>query len=224
MKIRAWELIQLLFVTASFYVSYYFFPVMPERIATHWGVSGAANGWMPKAPGLYFMPGMSLFIFLAFFITARVNVKGRNIDGFRAAFEMFSAVILAVLLYVSCLMMAYNLDIRFNMGAALAPGFAALIFSLGKLMNESKINYLVGIRTSWTMQNEKVWDKTHKRGAVLFYAASVLVLTGTAFPDLLIFFMIIPLAVIMIYLSGYSKKIYEEEISKDDINKYLNGQ
>lgn len=224
MKVRAGELVQLLMVAAAFYIAYYFYPALPERMASHWGAGGNVNGWMPKAAAMYFMPGMSAFLFLVFFITARVSVKGRDISGFRGTFEIFAFVTLAFTLYVFCLVIAFNMKISFDMGAALAPGIAALFFSAGKLMEKSSANYFVGIRTAWTMQNEKVWDKTHKRGAKLFYAASCFILAGALFPGMLLFFMVVPLVVIPFYLADYSKKAYNDEISRDEMKKYLDGQ
>jgi uncharacterized membrane protein len=219
MKIRAGELAQLIITAATFFAAFYFHPFIPERMASHWNARGVVNGWMPKTAGMFFMPGLSVFVFLTFLVIARVKVKGKSIDDFRDVFEIFAVVVLAFMLYVSLLVIAYNMNIVFDMGTALAPGFAALIFSMGKLMDGCKTNYLVGIRTSLTLRNEKVWEKTHKMGAQLFYAASGITLFGMVFPGFLLFFMLVPMAVIPLYLAGYSKKIYNEEISQDGVNK-----
>ncbi|MDD1670967.1 MAG: DUF1648 domain-containing protein, partial [Methanomicrobiales archaeon] len=43
----------------TFALSIAAYPYLPDRIATHWGFSGEANGFMPKAEGLFIVPLIS---------------------------------------------------------------------------------------------------------------------------------------------------------------------
>ena len=49
---------------------------------------------------------------------------------------------------------------------------------LGKL----RPNHSVGIRTRWTLDNERVWDQTHRFGGKAFVLAGVLLLVLAATP------------------------------------------
>jgi len=64
------------------------------------------------------------------------------------------------------------------MGIVLAPGLFVLFYYLGILMQHSRRNWFVGIRTPWTLSSDVVWEKTHKRGGLVFKACAVLVLAG----------------------------------------------
>ena len=61
----------LFLVLISFIMSAYFFPLMPETIATHWNFAGDADGFMPKFWGLFLMPIMLVF-FVGLFWSSKV--------------------------------------------------------------------------------------------------------------------------------------------------------
>ena len=46
----------LIFVLASFLVSFYFYPLMPDMMASHWNINNVADGYMQKAVVLFLMP------------------------------------------------------------------------------------------------------------------------------------------------------------------------
>lgn len=54
-----------------------------------------------------------------------------------------------------------------------------LFLVIGNVMRKLRPNYTVGIRTPWTLANERVWDKTHRFGGLVFFIAG-LALMGAA--------------------------------------------
>lgn len=50
----------------------HFYPLMPEKMATHFGASGEANGWMPRDGFLLFYCGMCAFLMLLFLLLPRL--------------------------------------------------------------------------------------------------------------------------------------------------------
>ena len=53
---RKTNIVILLIIVLSFAVAVYFYPLMPERIASHWNASGEVNGYLSKFWGLFLMP------------------------------------------------------------------------------------------------------------------------------------------------------------------------
>ncbi|MCD6368158.1 MAG: DUF1648 domain-containing protein [Candidatus Aenigmarchaeota archaeon] len=58
------ELIVLIIIFISFAVGVYFYPQMPEQVASHWNAQGEVNGHMPMFWGIFLMPLISLGLFL----------------------------------------------------------------------------------------------------------------------------------------------------------------
>jgi uncharacterized membrane protein len=75
---------------------------------------------------------------------------------------------------------------------------AALFFFIGVLLGRAKRNYFIGIRTPWTLSNDVVWDRTHQLGARLFKLAAVLILLGIFWPNLSIYFIMVPVIVVAV--------------------------
>jgi uncharacterized membrane protein len=60
----------------------------------------------------------------------------------------------------------------------MTPAMGILFYIAGVMMSRAKRNYFIGIRTPWTLNNEEVWNKTHRLGGLLF---KILVLLFGAF-------------------------------------------
>lgn len=88
----------------------------------------------------------------------------------------------------------------------------AIMFILfGNVMGKIKHNYFVGIRTPWTLADERVWIKTHRFAAPLWVMAGFIILFVsfkggiTAFAVLIISTLIATFVPLI-----YSYKIYKE--------------
>jgi uncharacterized membrane protein len=204
MKVRIGEVVQLIEVGIFFLLAWYFSPMMPDMMASHWGMNGEVNGWMPKQVAMYVMPCMATFTFIIFMVISRLEMNGRSIAEFRSAFEFFCVVFLLFLMYVYAMIIAWGMGIRFDMGAMLSPGFAVIMYAMGELLQRSKPNYFVGIRTRATIDNPDVWEKTHKAGARMFYIGAIVALFGAVFPKLAIVFIILPFIIITVALGAYA--------------------
>jgi len=59
----------------------------------------------------------------------------------------------------------------------LAPLMAgALFLVLGNVLPRARSNWMFGIRTPWTLTNDRVWERTHRMGGVVFVIAGLLLM------------------------------------------------
>ena len=70
-------------VLLSFILSIYFYPQVPEQMATHWNSQGEVNGYMSKLWGLFFMPLMITGLVIMFLVIPRIDPRKENIAKFR---------------------------------------------------------------------------------------------------------------------------------------------
>ena len=198
-------------ILLSFGLAFYFYPSMPERMASHWGVSGAANGYSNKFLGLFLMPLISLGMFLLFWAIPKIDPLKTNIEKFRKYFDGFTVLIIVFMFYVYLLTIFWNLGSRFNLGQFMAPAFGGLMYYCGVMIEKVKRNYFIGIRTPWTLSNDNVWDKTHKIGGKFFKVAGLLAMLGLIFPDQAFFLVIIPIIFAAVFSVIYSYVEYRKE-------------
>jgi uncharacterized membrane protein len=53
-------------------------------------------------------------------------------------------------------------------------GVCLLIALMGNVMGKVRRNFFVGIRTPWTIADERVWNATHRMAAKTFFAGGLL--------------------------------------------------
>ncbi|MFA6520867.1 MAG: DUF1648 domain-containing protein [Candidatus Gracilibacteria bacterium] len=215
MKIRKSEIGFLLIVLLSFVVGFYFYPQMPESMASHWGVDGQVNGYMPKFWGVFLMPIISVIMLVFFVVLPRVDPKKENIEKFRNYFDGFVFLIFAFLFYVYAITLYWNLitpeaRASFSIIKFLVPAFAILFYYIGILISHAKSNWSIGIRTPWTMSQEDVWDKTHKLGGTLFKAAAVISLLGFVFVKYAFWFLLAPVIFVTLFIVLYSYLLFRK--------------
>jgi len=92
------------------------------------------------------------------------------------------------------------------------PAMAALFYYCGILVENAKRNWFIGIRTPWTLSNEKVWEKTHKLGGKLFKAAAIIILFGIVLKGYALLFILVPVIFVSFYLIVYSYVEYQKEV------------
>ena len=196
-------------VLAQFLVGFYLYPLMPERMAVHWGLSGEADGYGSRFMGLFFVPVISLLFFPLLLALPRLDPSG-GIERFRGGYDWFVFGFLAYMAYIYGLSLAWNLGWRFSFMRMLAPAMGALFVGIGVVLRGARLNWFVGIRTPWTLMSEEVWDRTHDVGSRLFMASGGLAALG-ALTDgwLALALMVAPVMLSAVYLVYYSQREYQ---------------
>jgi len=200
----------LLILLVSVAIGIYFYPRMPEVMASHWGINGEVNGYTSKFWGLFLVPIISTGLFLLFISIPIIDPLKQNIQKFRPYYDWFIVMILAFLFYIHMLTLLWNLGLSFNFVQVLVPAYALLIYSIGILLGKARRNWFIGIRTPWTIANEQVWNQTHKLGGRLFRIGGFVTLLGVIFPSFAFYFLLVPIIAIAILLVVYSYVEYQK--------------
>ena len=211
MKISKSEIAIIGIILIFFVVAGYFYPQMPERMASHWNASGQADVYTSKFWGLFLMPFISIGLSLLLVLIPRIDPLKANIEKFKKYYYNFVILMVLFFFYVYLLTIFWNLGIRFNMTQLLSPAIGVLFYFCGILVEKAKRNYFIGIRTPWTLSNENVWNKTHLIGGKLFKASGVIAVLGAFFPDYAILFMLIPVILLTFFTIIYSYWEYQRE-------------
>jgi len=180
-------------------------------MASHWNLKGEADGYIQKFWGLFLTPLILVGIFLLYLFIPKIDPLKKNLEKFKIYFDGFIILIAAFLFYLYFLTIFWNLGLKLNIAKSLAPALSFLFYYSGIMLKKTKRNWFVGIRTPWTLSNDKVWDKTHRIGSKLFKATALIILLGIFFEKYLLFFVLIPLLITVVIVVVYSYFEYKKE-------------
>ncbi|MDD5126596.1 MAG: DUF1648 domain-containing protein [Dehalococcoidales bacterium] len=198
-------------IIASFIIGIYYYPQMPDRMASHWDAQGNVNGYMSRFWGLFFMPFLSLGLSFLLVLLPNIDLLKKNFETLRKSYHRFLVIFFLFLFYVYLLTILWNLGARFDITQLMTPAMGLLIYCSGALIEKAKRNWFIGIRTIWTLNSDSVWEKTHRIGGKLFKAAGVIALLGIFFPKYAITLIMVPILGAAIVSVIYSFVAYRKE-------------
>src|SRR3989344_3441543 len=149
------------------------YPMLPERIATHWNATGTPDGFSSRIWGAWLMPLLLAALIGLFAVLPRIDPLKKNYPAFQGMYDIFVIAIVAFMVFVQGLTIAFNLGYAVPFSAAMLVGISLLFIVIGRLLPGLKPNWFMGIRTPWTLCSETVWEKTHAIGGKLFVVAGV---------------------------------------------------
>ncbi len=115
------ELITICLLLVMFAVSAYFYPWMPEQMATHWNGHGQVDGYMPKLPGMIMIPAILTVFIIVVIVVPRVASVWANIEGFRKLFGSLLVLMSIFMSLVQYLTIMWNLGIKINPVIVILP-------------------------------------------------------------------------------------------------------
>lgn len=197
--VSAWGLV---LVAAG--LSWYFYPQLPERVASHWGPTGQPDGWMSRDIFIWICPAVMAGINLLLFAVFLIDPLRRNLAKFRTYYVGFIVVMNLFYLGIHLWSLLWNVGHQMSMFTVFGFALGGLFFYIGVALDKCPRNWFFGIRTPWTLSNDIVWSKTHRLAGVLFRIHGIFILFGVVGPGLFLWLILVPVAINCVVLLIYS--------------------
>lgn len=174
MKFKPWViLLALLSLIGTGFV----YPMLPETIATHWGVDGQVNGTGGKITQL-FIAGLPLLMYVLLVLMPRIDPRRENYALHNKAYTIFQEILVLFFIGLNWATIAYNLGVPLDIQRIVVIPLGIIIAVTGNYMGQIRHNYFFGIKTPWTLANEEVWRRTHRLGGYFFTAAGIIIIVS----------------------------------------------
>lgn len=211
MKFKKTDIIAVLVVLASLVHLIIAYPSLPAQVVTNWGFNGDVE-YSSKSM-LWLLWAINAGMIPLFFVIPKIDPKGKSytkVDGFYTYFRLLMVVFLAVLMEITIL--SANDPYRFNVGKISSLGLAFLFIFIGNYLPKCKQSFTMGIKTMWTLSDERVWNKTHRLGGLLFVIAGVIALIAALFLEEKAMFVVTIVAVLgtVVTTTVYSYLLYRK--------------
>jgi uncharacterized membrane protein len=172
----------LIFVAASLIFSLAVYNDLPERVATHFGVNGQPDGWSSRGVAAFGIPLAGLLMFGLFHGLPRILPRRENFERFEDTYWAITTLVLAFVFAMHVVVLGMALGWPVDMPTFVVLGVGSMFVILGNLMPRVKQNWLLGIRTPWTLESESVWRETHRIGGRTMVLGGLITMMGVFCP------------------------------------------
>jgi immunity protein, SdpI family len=186
-------------------------------IPIHWGIDGQANGYAPKLVGLLLLPAITIGIAALFAVIPRVEPRRANLERSSTAYRATWIGVVTLMGVIQAAIVAAALGATFEVNRVVLVGVGALFIVIGNYLPKVRSNYLMGIRTPWTLTSDLSWQKTHRLGGRLFVleglAFLVLGLVGAS-PQWMVVAIVGAVVILVVVLFAYSYQVWKADPEK----------
>jgi uncharacterized membrane protein len=200
------------FIGVTLLVSLLAYDALPERVPSHWNASGEVDGYSSRLVGAFMLPLVALGIWGLLLVLPRIDPRRKNYEKFQGMYQMLIVAVVAFLCIMHFGILAFSLGYPVPVDRLIFASVALVFIVLGNLLPRARPNWFVGLRTPWTLSNDRVWERTHRVGGYVFIAAGLAMVATLVFAPQYAMQMVVGIAVsISVFVLGYSYVAWRQE-------------
>ncbi len=138
------------------------------QVPVHWGPDGQPDGYADKTVGLLLLPVITGLVAALMAIIPSIEPRRANLE---RSWKPYLATWIGVVLLMAglhVLAVAAALGSTLDMTRIVFIGAGVLFLVIGNFLPKARQNFLMGVRTPWTLTSERSWTATHRLGGRLF--------------------------------------------------------
>ena len=205
-------------VVIGFVIVGLFFSMAPAQIPVHYDINGQIDRWGSKYEFILFPLINLLFGGFMAWLARREQKQGREMNEQVVAGMTVCVLVFFNLLWLFFMWKAIDVDnFDSGLGELSTKAFMILIFAsfipLGNSMPKAQRNSIYGLRTKWSMANDRCWQKSQRFGGYVLVISGII---GTLLCALLpshwggyIMLLVIAIATVTCIVGSY--RIYRNE-------------
>jgi uncharacterized membrane protein len=199
---RKWIAPIVILATVAFSAAVY--TRLPAQMPVHWDLHGTVNRYGSRAEGASFFPIIMLAMWLLLRFLPNIDPRRANYAKFADTYDLLvnSLVGLLAVMHVALLGTALGWPISMERIVPVLVGLQFVI--LGNALPRARPNWWFGIRTPWTLSNDRVWTRTHRVGGYLLAGAGVVLILAGAVPGRVTF----TLGIVAVVAAAFGSFIY----------------
>ena len=155
---------------------------LPERIPTHWGISGEADDWSNRWPGAFLLPAVALGLWLLLPVLRRLDPRRANYERFDETFWLVLNLALSFLAVMHLLTLGAAIGVVGDVTRWVIALLGLMMVVLGNYLPRVRSNWWMGVRTPWTLESERVWRETHRLAGRTFMAGGLVAMLAALLP------------------------------------------
>ncbi|MBD7966379.1 SdpI family protein [Fictibacillus norfolkensis] len=197
-----------LLIALSVLIGVFAYPYLPDQMPMHWNINGEVDGYWDKQYAAFFPPLLMIVLMALFIFMPRIDPKKENYKKFSGSYTIFITIMNVFFLLLQSMTISYGLGVNIDISLVVNLGIGLLFIILGNYLPRIKHNYFIGVRTPWTLANEKTWRKTHQLSGKLFVVAGILLVAISFLPGIYKFTGMLVVVVATVLISTIASYIF----------------
>lgn len=181
---------------------------LPERMVTHWGVDGTANGWSSRSFAVFAMP---LFILAAHWFCAFCTAwdpKNENQNNKVVGLVLWICPVVSLFSNALVYAAAFGKELDAYFITCILIG--VLFVVTGNYLPKCRWNSTIGIKVKWALQSEQNWNATHRLAGKAWVVGGILVIFSALLPESIAMYALMAFLTLLALLpTGYSYYYYK---------------
>jgi uncharacterized membrane protein len=200
--------IGLVLVLAAAILSAWTYPLLPDRVPSHWDLAGHVNGYSSRLFAAVFMPATAGFFWLLMLVLPMISPRGFRLGQSVGVFYTCLLAVLALLVLIHFITLRAALTNTAPSKIVLFAAIGVLFAIVGSLMGRLKKNFWIGVRTPWTLASDEVWLRTNRLAGRLFVAGGIVIVLASFFGGAVVPILLAVIGIVALFSVGYSYVIY----------------
>ena len=195
------------------FVGSFYWNQLPDKMATHFDMTGAPNGWSSKWFAVIGIPAILAGVNVLCTILTETDPRRYKYP------EKMMKLVYWICPVVSWICAGLTISYELGIEAAVIPKFGSLFIGImfvviGNYLPKVKQNYYMGIKLPWTYSDEENWNRTHRMAGKLWVVGGIILLLNfflqiTGLEIVVLFSMIL---IPTIYSWAFSRKKDKEKM------------
>lgn len=182
---------------------------LPDKLPTHFGADGAADGWGGKAFSIFGVPLLMLLFHWIIYFTTLLDKQNRGHN--QKVLNLFGLLFPAMSVIYGVVIYNAGVGLEMNLTRILLPMLGLFFILVGNWLPKIRQNCTLGIKLPWTLYNEENWNKTHRVGGYTWVLGGLGILVMGLLPQpnlmwILPVLMVVMMGVPMVYSWRLAKR------------------
>ena len=168
-----------LLVVLTFAASILAYPRLPDRVPTPWNIHGQVDGYGSRWIATFLIPGMLIALWGLLRVLPRIDPRRENYASMQGTYDLVVNVTLTLLAVVHFVVLGAVMGAPISIGRVVPAIIGGALVIIGKVLPRARPNWWFGIRTPWTLSNDRVWERTHHVGGYVMMVVGVLAILAS---------------------------------------------
>lgn len=149
------------------------YPRIQGPVPMHWNFQGQVDQMGSPLWAVLFFPLMAAGVYVLLLYLPVLDPRRANYSRFAPTMRLFRWTLVVSMTAIQWVSLAPGLGLPVDPSRWVRVLVGALFAVLGNSLGQLRSSYFVGIRTPWTLADDRVWQRTHRIGGRLLVVAGL---------------------------------------------------